>query len=60
MTNTIMTEGGFRRNEYVEHHQALAPSDLTLAGRVIWLRTRRPVATCNLIGELAGFGGRAA
>ena len=32
------------------------PSDLTAGGRLVFERTRRPVATCNAIAQLAGIG----
>ncbi|ODT80977.1 MAG: hypothetical protein ABS76_14415 [Pelagibacterium sp. SCN 64-44] len=31
-------------------------SDLTAGGRVVFTRTRRPAATCNLIAALADIG----
>lgn len=38
------------------HHRPLPPIDLTPAGRVIWLRTHRAAATCNLLAQIAGIG----
>lgn len=32
------------------------PSGLTPGGRIVYRRTRRPVATCNAIAGLAGLG----
>lgn len=32
------------------------PIGLTAGGRVVFLRTHRPVATCNLLARLAGIG----
>jgi hypothetical protein len=55
-----MHEGGFDRKNS-PHHQSIPPADLTPGGIIIWHRTRRPIATCNAIAEIAGIGvGRAA
>lgn len=32
------------------------PTGLTAGGRIIFQRTKRPVATCNLIATVAGLG----
>ena len=38
------------------HHLPFPPIELTPAGRLIWLRTRRASSTCNLLAQLAGIG----
>ena len=38
------------------HPHAPYPSGLTSGGRIVFERTRRPVATCNAIARLAGIG----
>ncbi len=43
-----------------KHSQPLEPHGLTTGGRLIWRLTGRPVATCNALADLAGFGGRTA
>jgi hypothetical protein len=50
-----------RRNTYHHPHVAL-PIDpaLTAGGKLVFLRTRRPVPTCNAIAALAGVGPREA
>ncbi len=46
------TKAGSNRN----NQTAPTPSGLTLGGREIWRRTRREVATCNVLATLAGLG----
>lgn len=55
METKLYNAAGASRNDN-PHHVPMPPTDLTPAGRVVWLRTRRASATCNLLACIAGFG----
>lgn len=65
---TILAHTALRGNssnhatEPARIHREAVPNlyELTAGGREIYRRTRRPAATCNLIAEIAGLGGRLA
>jgi len=57
---TSVHHAAVRRNilmDVPDHHHTREPAvELTLGGREIWRRTRRPVSTCNALAALAGIG----
>ena len=57
MRTQLLHDRGDRRN--IPHHVPIlddAAKALSPGGRVIYIRTRRPVETCNAIAEVAGLG----